>query len=253
MLVGELVELLRQNPFGTDYIGSLRLSPELQQQALAQVPGTHSGRFELLDYSEQLLNFFLGGFDSRPEGQVVHHGGDVAAQVAVGVEAADYELPYLALPGIQVAEPELVDQTLGEALLYREGVVFRTWILAPVGNARAVGGHIVVILYFIEGNILRGLVVAAVAVLGRTVVEDWILFQLGAYPLLQLLNRQLYELDGLDLERRKPLSLLEFQSLFLHGYLLTERRNFSVSTLKEGVFSRAGYLRRSRTMNAPGK
>ena len=222
MTVRELRELFFQDALRRFHVRSLFFGPELQQQAFAEVPGAHAGRLKFLDYRQNVLNLVLSHLHSRAEGHIVHQGFDVATEVAVGVETADDELPYLLLALAEVTITELLPEALGEAFLYGEGVVFRTGVLAPVVHFETVGRDVAVAVFHgVDGDIAG---VLFVFVLGRirigVVIQHGIVFKLSTYLLLQFLNRKLDELYGLNLKRGKTLRLLEFQPLFLHVSVL---------------------------------
>ena len=218
MAVRELGELLFEDALGRFHVGRLLFGPKLQQQALTQVAGPHACRFEFLDYRQHVFHLFLGHLHSRAEGHVVHKGFDVAAQVAVGVETADYELPYLLLPLVQITVAELVAQTLSKTFLNGKGIVFGPRVLAPVVHLETVGRDVpVAVFHGVDGHVARVLLFLVLGGFGvGIVVQHGVVFKLRTNLLLQFLDRQLYELDGLDLQRREALGLLEFEPLFLH-------------------------------------
>ena len=113
----------------------------------------------------------------------------------------------------EVAEPHLFHQALGETLFDGEGIVLRPFVLAVVVDLIFVCGRGIVLVDFGEGDVARRFVV--LALLGR-IVKHRILFQFLADTLLQFLDRQLDELDGLDLQRREFLLLLEGEFLLDH-------------------------------------
>ena len=87
----ELVEPVAEDADGVGHGRRLLLVLQLDQQALAEVARAHAGRFELLDDLQHCLHLFRIGGDAGAEGQVVHQGFDVAAEIAVVVQAADDE------------------------------------------------------------------------------------------------------------------------------------------------------------------
>ena len=111
--------------------------------------------------------------------------------------------------GRQFAETQLIAQALRKTFVNGEGIVLGQRVLAAVVHAQLVRGDGVVLLQFIQGN-LRALLLALG--IGR-IVQDRILLQFGADALLQLLHGKFDQFDGLNLERRKFLLLLEFKPL----------------------------------------
>ena len=222
MPAGEIVERIAENPYRIFYGRSPFLVLQLEEKALPEVPCAHTGRFELLHHGEHALHLGRVGRHPLPERHVVHKGLDVAAKVAVVVEAADYEggdRPFMIR---QVTEAELLLEALGEALVDGECIVLRAFVLAPVADAAVIvrcgvvvrigrigvlGAASTRLLFFHlgDGDISRRVVSA----LGG-VVDDGVVVELLPHALLKLLDRKLDELDGLDLERREPLGLLLF-------------------------------------------
>ena len=146
MPVGEVLEVLGEYQQGVPDLFGLLHRLELDYQALAQVPGSHSRRFEFLYYGEQLLHFFRVGLDSCPEGKVIHETVQVAPEVAVVVQAAYDEGGDHALVLVQVPEAELFHKTLGETLLDGEGVVLRALVLAVVVDLQLVGRNRIILV-----------------------------------------------------------------------------------------------------------
>ena len=238
MAVGKLLELLVQDAVGILHILRLRAGFQLDQQAFAKVPGADSGRVELLHHLQHRLHLLLGDFHPGTEGEVVHKGLDVASQIPVRIQAADDEGPYLVVPFAEVAITELVHQALGKALMHGEGVILGAGVLSPVVDAGLVGRNLAVVLYLVDGDVFGLIVVLLLFGIGA-VVQHRILLELGTYLLLQLLHRQLDELYGLDLERRKTLCLFKFETLFLHTLLCYFLQNFEcVHTVCAAVFHR---------------
>ena len=211
MLLGELVEI------GGDDLprGALRPRRErhlvhLQQQTLLQAAGADSGWFQLVDDPQQPLELLRGGLDTHREGDVVGHRFEVAAQVAVLVDAADEVdgQPHVAIRKVAVAQ--LLDQilvqrtTAGEvdrALL----VVFRI-----VVDTALVRGRVVLAQILLDGD-FAGLLLAfgiPLVLLEHDVVLDLLLD-----ALFELHGGQLQQLDHLNLLRREL--LLQGEYLFL--------------------------------------
>ena len=184
----------------------------MQQEALPEVPCSHTGRLEILDYSQHGKHLIGIGFDSRPEREVVHYGFYVPPEVAVIVQGTYQECRYVILVLVKIAAAQLVHKALVETRLDREAVVFRTRILAPVVHAGLVGRDVIVVLQFVYGDVLAFFRTVRV----RTVIQHGILLQLRTDFLLQTLNRKLQELDGQNLKRRHLLCLLKFESLLYH-------------------------------------
>ena len=74
---------------------------------------------------------------------------------------------------------------------------------------KLVRGNRIVLVDLIDGDVLR-LIIVLVLFRSRRIVKHRIVLQLRLDLLLQFLNRQLDELDRLNLERGKFLSLFEF-------------------------------------------
>ena len=74
---------------------------------------------------------------------------------------------------------------------------------------KLVRGNRIVLVDLIDGDVLR-LIIVLVLFRSRRIVKHRIVLQLRLYLLLQFLNRQLDELDRLNLKRGKFLSLFEF-------------------------------------------
>ena len=119
----------------------------------------------------------------------------------------------------EVAEAELVEEALGKALLDGEGVVFGALVLAVIVDLEAVGRNRIVRVEFVDGDVLRLVVIVVAALYGVVVVKHGILLKLRADALFQFLDRQFDELDGLDLKRRQLLGLFQFESLLDHSFL----------------------------------
>ena len=212
----ELVETVTDDADGIGHGRRLLLVLQLDQEAFAQVPGAHAGRFELLDDFEHRLHFLGIRFDAGAEGDVIDQGFDVAAEIAVVIQTADDEGRHGTLVISEVPVTQLFLKALREALLDGEGVVFGTLVLAPVVHGTVVvrGGIVVVgegpvvvfqgaaavlaVLHFGDGHVAR--LVGLAAGSGR-VVDDRIVVQHLTDMLLQGLHRHLDQLDRLDLER----------------------------------------------------
>ena len=251
----ELVEPVPEDAYGIGHRRRLLLVLQLDKEALAEVAGAHAGGLELLDDLEHRLYFFRIRGDARPESEVVHQGFDVAAEIAVVVQAADDEGGHGPLVLGQVPVAQLFLEALGEALLDGEGIVLGALVLAPVVHGTVVvrGGVVIVrvgVVVLLEGAAavlavldlgdghIAGLVRIA-AGSGR-VVDDRIVVQDFADMLLQGLHRHLDQLDGLDLERRELLLKLLFKSLFDRGHNLAR----VVDGLLEDDGGRIGALER---------
>ena len=74
---------------------------------------------------------------------------------------------------------------------------------------KLVRGNRIVLVDLIDGDVLR-LIIVLVLFRSRRIVKHRIVLQLRLDLLLQFLNRQLDELDRLNLKRGKFLSLFEF-------------------------------------------
>ena len=110
---------------------------------------------------------------------------------------------------VKIPEAKLLKQALGETLLHGESVVLGTFVLSVIIDPKLVCRDVVITaLQFIDGNILRFIVILAFRV--SAVVKHGIVVKLSLNALFQLLDRQFNEFDGLDLKRRQFLSLLQF-------------------------------------------
>ena len=225
----ELVEPVPDDPDGVRHGGRLLLVLQLDEKALPQVARPHPGGLELLDDLEHVLDLLRRGLDAGAEGQVVHQRLDVAAEIAVVVEAADDEGGHGPLVLGEVPVAQLLLEALREALLDGEGVVLGPLVLAPVVDGAVVvrrgvvvvrvgrvgvlhgAATVLAVLHFGDGHV-AGLVGLAPA-RGR-IVNHRIVIQDLTDMLLQGLHRHLNQLDGLNLERRKLLLQLLFESLF---------------------------------------
>ena len=211
----ELVESVAEDADGIGDGGRLFLVLQLDEKAFAEVAGTHTGRFELLDDFKHRFHLGRIGSDAGAEGEVVHQGLDVATEIAVVIQAADDESGHGALVLGKVPVAQLLLKALREALLDGKSIVLRTLVLALVVHGTVVirGGVIVIrigTVVFLQGAAavlavldlgdghVAGLV--GIAALGG-VVDDRIVIQHLADMLLKGLHRHLDQLDGLDLER----------------------------------------------------
>ncbi len=67
MLVGELVEIVGQNPDGVVHLWCPFAVLDLEKETFPQVSRTYSCRLEILDYLKHLKHFLLVSLDIRPE------------------------------------------------------------------------------------------------------------------------------------------------------------------------------------------
>ena len=161
--------------------------------------------------SEQAFQLPGRRFKPHREGDVVGHGLQIAAQVAVLVDAADQvdRQPHVALRKIAVA------QLLDEIFLQRPsfGQIDRTLlvVLRKVVDAALVRRRVVLPEVFVEGDLLGRLLL----VLGRTLLlfQHDIVFDLLFDALFELHGGQFQQLDHLYLLRREL--LLKRKYLFL--------------------------------------
>ena len=232
----ELIEPVAEDPDGIGDGRRLLLVLQLDEEAFAEVAGAHAGGLELLDDLEHRLHLFRVGGNARAEGEVVHQGFDVAAEVAVVIQAADDKGSHGPLVIGQVPVAQLFLEALREALLDGKCIVLGALVLAPIVHGTVVvrGGIVVVrvgvvvllegaaavlaVLHLGDGHV-TGLVRIATGSGG--VVDDRIVIQDLTDMLLQGLHRHLDQLDGLDLERRELLLKLLFKSLFDRGHSLS--------------------------------
>ena len=212
VLLDELVEIVGQNLLGQPpRTGVDRHLRHLQQQAFAQVARADARRLQFVNDSEQALQLSGRRFEAHREGDVIGHGLQVAAQVAVLVDAADQvdRQPHVALRQIAVA------QLLDEVFLQRPplGQIDGTLlvVLRKVVDAALVRRRVVLPEVFVDGNLLGRLLL----VLGRTLLlfQHDIVFDLLFDTLFELHGGQFQQLDHLDLLRREL--LLKRKYLFL--------------------------------------
>ena len=212
VLLDELVEIAGQNlPGQPPRTGVDRHLRHLQQQAFAQVARADARRLQFVNDSEQAFQLPGRRFKPHREGDVVGHGLQVAAQVAVLVDAADQvdRQPHVALRKIAVA------QLLDEVFLQRPsfGQIDRTLlvVLRKVVDAALVRRRVVLPEVFVEGDLLGRLLL----VLGRTLLlfQHDIVFDLLFDALFELHGGQFQQLDHLYLLRREL--LLKRKYLFL--------------------------------------
>ena len=202
MLAGKLLEILLQDSFSQFGFRSLSRSFELKQKAFAKIPCTNSCRFKTLNNLQHFLNFLAVALNICPESQVIHQRLQVPAKVTVIIQRAYDKGSNLPFVVGKIAETQLLEKALGETLLYGESVVLRPSILAPVVDSRFVIRNIV-ILKLVQRHFLR--LFGRVRI--RSVIKYRILLQLLTHALLQVLDRKLYQLDGLNLQRRQLLCL----------------------------------------------
>ena len=230
----ELVEAVADNADGIRHRGRLLLVFQLDEEALAEIAGSHARRLELLDDLQHRLHLLGVRFDAGAEGEVIDQGLDVAAEIAVVIETADDEGGHRPLVLGEVPVAQLLLQALREALLDGEGVVFGTLVLAPVVHGAVVvrrgivvvgvglvvifqgAAAVLAVLHLGDGHVAR---LVGLAALGRVVNHRIVVHHLP-HMLLQRLHRHLDQLDGLDLERRELLLQFLFKSLFDRGHNL---------------------------------
>ncbi|CCX52911.1 unknown [Alistipes sp. CAG:514] len=209
MPVGELLEIVREDGLGELHDPGLLLRPELEEKAFPKVSRAHTGRLELLYHFEHGRHLLGRGLYVRPESQVIDDAVNVPAEVPVTVQTADDEGGHVTVMLGEVAIAQLFHKALREALLDRECVVLGTLVLPVVVDPELVRRNRIILVDLVDGNVLW--LVAVLILLGSgRVIKHRIVLQLGLHPLLQLLDRQLNKFDGLDLKRRKLLSLFEF-------------------------------------------
>ena len=188
---------------------------KLEQQALPQVAGTDSGRFEGLDEFHDLIDLLFGGLDTGLDADVIGEHVRPAAQVAVVVDHAYDEERDAAGAVVQPAEAQLAFQALAESLLDLEGVVLRLEILALVVYVEPVRGGIVVVLA--DGDVLGGFLRFG----GFILFQNGVLLEFLLDTRKQLYRRHLDQFDRLDLDRGEPLGLkqllLKAQTLLYHS------------------------------------
>ena len=223
----ELIEPVTEDADGIGHGRRLLLVLQLDEEALAEVAGTHTGGLELLDDLEHRLHLFRVGGNARTESEVVHQGFDVAAEVAVIIQAADDKGSHGSLVIGQVPVAQLLLEALGEALLDGEGIVLGAFVLAPVVHGTVVvRGRIVVVRVGVVVLLEGTAAVLAVFHLGDGHVTGLVRIAAGSGGVVDdriviRLHRHLDQLDGLDLERRELLLKLLFKSLFDRGHSLS--------------------------------
>ena len=212
MLAGEFFIIILQYRYGIVHRLGTTHPPELDQQALTQVPGAHACRLEVLDDGYHPLDLVDVGSNVGVECKVIDKGQGISPEIAVLVKHTDNECGDFLFLLAEVTESELLEQALGKTLANGKSIVFGTGILAPVVDLELVAGNVFVLGKLVYRNI-SGIVLVALPVGIRTVVKHWVLLNLGTDPLLELLDWEFNQLDGLYLQGRKFLLLLEFKVL----------------------------------------
>ncbi|CCX54855.1 unknown [Bacteroides sp. CAG:1060] len=213
MLVGKFLKIILKYILRIHYLLCLLAGPKLKKKALPQIPGSDTGRLEILDNLEYGKHFRRRGLDSGAKSHVIHQRFHIPAKIAVIVQRTYQKRSNFILTLVQIAAAELVHQFLVETFLYGKRIILRPGILAPIVDMGLIGRNIVIILYFVYGNILRFF--RAIRV--RTVIKDRILLDFTANLLLQTLHRQFKKLDCQNLKRRHLLCLLYFKTLLYHS------------------------------------
>ena len=215
MLAGEVIEIIGQDLNGILHGRSLLAQFDLKKKAFAKITGSHSGRLKLLDHLKHLQHFFFRCLHIGPERKIIHYTFYASAQIAVIIKASDKERCHSILMFCQISITELLLKTLRKAFLHGKCAVLRTLVLRIIVSPQPVARNRIVILIFRQRYFSWSLILFLVT--GNILIQNRILFQFLSDPLLQLLHRQLDELDCLNLQRRKFLLLLQFQSLLQHN------------------------------------
>ena len=108
----------------------------------------------------------------------------------------------------KVAISQLLLKALGKAFLYRKCIVLRTLILGIVIRSEPVTRDRIVLLILRQRDFPRSFILFLFT--RKIFIQNRILLQLLSDSLFEFLNRELDQLDGLDLQRRKLLGLFEF-------------------------------------------
>jgi len=210
MLAGELREIILQYPGRIDDIRSLLHIADLDEKTFLQVSGPHSRRVELLYKLQHIQHFLLVRLDPGPESQVIHKTVYIPAEIPVIIQASYNEGGHLVLMVRQVPESQLVHQTLRKALLDRESIVLGALVLAVVVDPELIARDGVVLLVIRKRHLPWLVLIILIPLLGHILIKHRVLLQLLPDTLLEFLGRKLDELDGLDLQRRQFLRLLQF-------------------------------------------
>ena len=142
--------------------------------------------------------------------QVIHKTVYIPAEIPVIIQASYNEGGHLVLMVRQVPESQLVHQTLRKALLDRESIVLGALVLAVVVDPELIARDGVVLLVIRKRHLPWLVLIILIPLLGHILIKHRVLLQLLPDTLLEFLGRKLDELDGLDLQRRQFLRLLQF-------------------------------------------
>lgn len=182
---------------------------QLQQQALAQVAGTDAGRFEVVDRPQDRLQPLGHDLHAQREGDVVGHRLQIAAQVAVLVDAPHQidRQPHLVVRQIAVAE--LLDQVLLQRPAARQRNLAGLVVLRVVVGPHLISRRVVLAQVLVDRNPLGFLLLALLLGL----LEHDVLLDLLLDTLLELHGGQFEQFNHLYLLRGEL--LLKRQHLFL--------------------------------------
>ena len=209
MLAGEVIEVILQNlDCKLDLRGPLAMS-DLQEKTLSQISCSDSSRFKLLDHLQHLQQFLLCSLNIGTERKVVNYTVKTSTKIAVIIKATYKKRGHRILMLSQLAIAQLLLKALSKTLFYRECVVLRAFVLRIVIRTQAIARNGIILLVFREGNLSWSFSLILLF-LWKIFIQHWILLELLSDPLFKILDRKFDKFDGLDLQRRQLLSLLEF-------------------------------------------
>ena len=209
MLVGKFVEVVLKYLFRILNIRCLLHIAYLKQKTFPKVTGSHANRLKLLHHLQHLQHFLLIRLHIRTEGKVINNAVYASAKITVIIKTAYDERADSILMLGEIPIAKLLLKALRKTLLYRKSIVLRTFIFGIIQvGTKTIAWNRIIFLIFGKRHFSWSLIRFC---LGRLFfIKHRILFNLFTDTLLQLLDREFDEFDGLNLQRRKLLLLLEF-------------------------------------------
>ncbi len=84
MFVGKLFEMILQDGFGHDDDWLFQVfSINLKKKTFLQISGSYPRRIKFLNNHQNLMKFFISGFQSNRKGQIVGYGFQLPSQVTI--------------------------------------------------------------------------------------------------------------------------------------------------------------------------
>ena len=170
-----------------------------------QISCSHSGRFQVLNHLEYLLDLFLTGHDVSAKGQVIFNGCNVSSQISGIVKASDQMLSNLFFFIAEVPQLDLANQPFVKSGTPTVGNLTILIVLAFIGDAIFIIRCFVVIYiireieFFFSVSIVIELIV--ILIIGicllltlSAFIQGRITFQFFFDPLFQCNSGQLQEL-----------------------------------------------------------